>query len=89
MNLEEFKIGGYFRTGSGRWICADIGSKCIVAVKEVAGYPMVRHDLNMETGESKKLPDGFQTWEEITKDLLVYGHCEVFHLYDMDGCVPE
>ena len=34
MKIKEFKIGESFYTGSGKWICTDIGSRVIVAVKK-------------------------------------------------------
>lgn len=33
MKREEFRIGGVFYTGSGSWICTDIGTRVIVAVQ--------------------------------------------------------
>jgi hypothetical protein len=33
MKHSEFKIGGEFTTGSGRWRCTDVGSRVIVAIK--------------------------------------------------------
>lgn len=33
MDLQDFEIGTPFWTGSGKWVCTDIGSRTIVAVK--------------------------------------------------------
>ena len=33
MILEEFKIGESFFTETGEWICTDIGTRVIVAIK--------------------------------------------------------
>lgn len=33
MKLEEFKIGEFFWTGSGKWKCYDIGTKTVIAIK--------------------------------------------------------
>ena len=33
MELEEFKIGDRFFTNSGQWMCTDIGTRTITAVK--------------------------------------------------------
>jgi len=33
MEKEDFEIGKHFWTGSGEWICTDIGTKVIVAIK--------------------------------------------------------
>ena len=34
MKHSDFKIGEKFYTGSGRWICTDIGTRVIVAKKD-------------------------------------------------------
>ena len=31
--LSSFKIGTLFRSGSGRWICTDVGQRTIVAIR--------------------------------------------------------
>jgi hypothetical protein len=31
--LSDFSIGTIFRTGSGRWLCTDIGSRTVVAIR--------------------------------------------------------
>lgn len=33
MELSEFKIGDPFWTGSGKWICTDIGTRTVIAAK--------------------------------------------------------
>ena len=33
MNRTEFRIGIEFYTGSGKWRCTDIGTRCIAAIK--------------------------------------------------------
>lgn len=34
MKLSEFRIGEVFRTGSGEWVCTDIGTRTILAVEK-------------------------------------------------------
>lgn len=34
MDINEFKIGDFFFTGSGRWVCVDKGSLFVLAIKE-------------------------------------------------------
>ncbi len=38
MELRDFKVGDRFYTGSGSWICVDVGSRSILAVKELVSY---------------------------------------------------
>ena len=33
MKIEDFRIGDSFYTATGRWVCTDVGSRVIVAVK--------------------------------------------------------
>lgn len=33
MTHADFKIGAEFFTGSGKWVCTDIGTRVIVALK--------------------------------------------------------
>lgn len=32
MKLEDFKIGEFFYTGSGKWLCVDKGTWTVVAI---------------------------------------------------------
>lgn len=34
MRRDQFRIGGTFFTGSGAWICTDIGTRVIVAIEQ-------------------------------------------------------
>ena len=34
MTLEQFKIGEPFYTATGKWICVDVGSYFVLAIKE-------------------------------------------------------
>jgi len=34
MDINEFEIGDFFFTGSGRWVCVDKGSLFVLAIKE-------------------------------------------------------
>ena len=36
MKHEEFSRGLLFYTGAGTWVCTDVGSRTIIAVKKVA-----------------------------------------------------
>jgi hypothetical protein len=31
MVFKDFKIGDHFWTASGRWLCTDLGTRCVVA----------------------------------------------------------
>lgn len=33
MDLQDFKINEVFWTGAGKWVCSDIGTRTILAVK--------------------------------------------------------
>jgi hypothetical protein len=36
MNLKDFKIGEYFYTGAGKWLCVDVATKSVLAFKAAA-----------------------------------------------------
>ena len=40
MTIDQFKIGEWFWTGSGPWMCTDIGTRVIVA-RQVIGIEIV------------------------------------------------
>lgn len=41
MKLEEFQVGQTFYTGSGAWVCTDVGKRTIIAAKasDLAEFP--------------------------------------------------
>lgn len=41
MNHSDFYIGQTFITGTGRWLCTDIGSRVVVAVQQASGQAEV------------------------------------------------
>ncbi|GAB6842147.1 hypothetical protein HNR00_004029 [Methylorubrum rhodinum] len=66
MDLSEFKIGGEFLCGPGRWRCTDIGTRVVVAIrvdeaqissKEV-GEPVVTRTLTGAEAEAIGWFDG-------------------------------
>lgn len=42
MTKDEFKIGEDFYTATGRWMCTDIGTRTIVAIKHDGKDPSWR-----------------------------------------------
>ena len=34
MNHAEFRIGERFRTGAGWWLCTDVGTRTIIAIRD-------------------------------------------------------
>lgn len=79
MNLNEFKIGEFFWTGTGKWKCFDIGTKSIVATKwqtEIRHYTV--STKNGSRSEHRVVnPDDVQ-WYELDN--------VVFFDFDFDGC---
>mgnify|MGYP001578399160 CR=1 FL=1 len=74
MTKTEFKIGKTFYTGGGTWICTDIGTRVIVAIRVgVLAKDESRTERAIAEG---RLPPG-----------PPYAVNElVFDEYDMDGC---
>ena len=46
MTKDQFKIGEKFWTGSGEWVCTDIGTRVIVAKHEYHDTELVFDDLD-------------------------------------------
>jgi hypothetical protein len=38
MKYNEFKIGSFFKSNTGLWLCTDIGTRVIVAIKKTADW---------------------------------------------------
>ncbi len=79
MKLNEFEIGGFFWTGSGKWKCIDVATKHVIAVK----WEKVKTELTISDGKSKKKK--FVTLDP-NKDSVHYFAMTVFSAYDFDGC---
>lgn len=69
MNHNEFKIGTRFFTGTGEWICTDVGTRTISAVKRKSISNSGRVEYVTENSA------GFPEY---------YGEL-VFNCYDMDA----
>lgn len=68
MKLDDFNIGKHFFTAEGEWVCTDIGTRTIAAVKykellisgdKMPPYSIVEHlfDLYDIDGCSEKIND--------------------------------
>lgn len=77
MKLSDFFIGCRFYTATGAWICADIGKRCIVAVKESDAIEYFKQD-----GISDLTPEKISTNADLFKE-------DVFWWYDFPGCSTE
>lgn len=61
MKFKDFKIGEYFYTENGRFLCYDIGTKTILAIKDynvelpvLESYIIVLYGEDLKNGCSKK-----------------------------------
>ena len=59
MQLSDFKIGEAFYTGSGKWICLDIGTRCIIAVKEESALKRLEEHFIIDNPTLQDVLDRF------------------------------
>lgn len=84
MKLEEFVIGEFFWTGSGKWKCFDKGTKTVVALKwetVLKEYTVSWYDFYGTRNEKKEhrvVNPNDVHWTEIDSTILFD--------YDFDGC---
>jgi hypothetical protein len=70
MKRKDFRVGGTFYTGSGAWVCTDLGQRVIVAVEkalyaDMPGAPETVFDEYDQEGCSDS-PDDFDTPADAT-----------------------
>lgn len=89
MNLQEFKIGEYFYTAGGKWLCIDIGKLSIVAIKACpATQTSYRQEMNEDGSKSLVGPPikASFSWKDVQDHPWVLGNPTVFDCDSVLGC---
>ena len=88
MKLEEFRVGEYFWTATGKWRVYDVGQRSVIAMNwekqqktmiECKGDVETPHEVTIDPQEMIKDPGGIGLLE----DLIPH---QIFYRYDLDGC---
>ena len=85
LELKDFKIGNTFWTGSGEWVCTDIATKSILAVKVGKSLTLRSAKYNSEPIENQLVV----SWNEIKGNPYLLGENEIFENRDLGGCRLE
>jgi hypothetical protein len=91
MKLENFKINQKFWMSGKQYVCADIGTRCVVAVEYDVGKP-IHYWVTKYTKNGKIIKNLILT-KRTLKDfnaLFPDGLCEiVINSYDLPACEPK
>lgn len=78
VDFHDFIIGKSFFTAAGEWICIDIGTRCVVAVKADPLRETLRQSFDYDKPKNADLLTHANLAEEI-----------IFWSFDFEGCTSQ